>query len=267
VITIDLDRTVDLSMPQTRQALLDAAELMRAAWIKMAREQLGSESGAYIQGLQDASAIEYPLDGDELAIGVTNSAPHAGPIERGFAPFNLADRIKEWKYTTGKPHTRVPFRHGAPASPGSGSRPGRRDEMSPKIHAVAKQLRRGEMLQPPEVGHQRRITGWVKDGRGRGAGNVIGRREVGPRGGRYLVAHGVSGNQRNMMKFGGGGQSQYLTFRTITPESNWIIPGRPGKHFTEQVEQLVGDDVRRILAEAFAKDAQRIVDQAYGGAG
>ena len=54
---------------------------------------------------------------------------------------------------------------------------------------------------------------------------------------------------------GGGHQVQYLTFRTITPDSpGWFIPPVAGQHFPERVVAAVGPKIADMVAEALSAD-------------
>lgn len=284
----------------TREAVRQAGELQLQAWLKLADgEVVNRLTGDYIAGLREADSFQHPYDKDDLAVGVFNLAKHAAPIEFGTRAFNLASAIR-WGQTPkaklGKHgwYLRIPFRHYTPPRAGEGATPGREKASMPRaVYNLARHLDPGERL----TGRRGRIVTET----GRVPGGVRG---IGPGFGRYLAStrspvaatigtpgaksaasfaaalagaresgaappspFHVSGKFEGMFRSGAKGHSQYITVRTITPESQWWIPARPGSFVARRVAEQTDPIVRAMIEDAFRRDVEDAIGQALGGTG
>jgi hypothetical protein len=69
-----------------------------------------------------------------------------------------------------------------------------------------------------------------------------------------------------MVKSGSKGHTQYMTFRVITPRSNWWIPARRGLRVAEAVHAQTAPTVRAMFQSAFRQDVERALARALSGA-
>lgn len=69
-----------------------------------------------------------------------------------------------------------------------------------------------------------------------------------------------------MIKSGAKGHTQYMTFRVITPRSNWWIPARRGLKVAEAVQAQTAPTVRAMFQTAFRQDVERALARALSGA-
>lgn len=98
------------------------------------------------------------------------------------------------------------------------------------------------------------------------AASLIGGLEIAQKsGGNLPDPHRKSGIQEGMFKAGAPGHTQYMTIRTITPQSSWVIPSRPGAHLAEQAARATDLPVRMMLEEAFRADVQAHLLKALTG--
>lgn len=89
------------------------------------------------------------------------------------------------------------------------------------------------------------------------AASLIGGLEIAQKGGGGLPdPNRKSGIHEGMFKSGAPGHTQYMTIRTITPQSSWVIPSQPGAHLAEQTARATDLPVRMMLEEAFRADVQ-----------
>jgi hypothetical protein len=68
-----------------------------------------------------------------------------------------------------------------------------------------------------------------------------------------------------MIKSGAKGHTQYMTFRVITPRSNWWIPAMRAHRVAEHVHQQTAPVVRAMFQEAFRQDVERAMVIALQG--
>jgi hypothetical protein len=123
---------------ELQKRTLLAAELVRAAWADLAKQEQVHRSGAYIDGIRAAGRVEVVSASVETGAGVaevvvdiTNTAKHAHVVEVGHAAYSLPQKIN-WGSTTGsikrskdgKPYLHIPFRHFAYAAPGERAKSG-----------------------------------------------------------------------------------------------------------------------------------------------
>lgn len=280
-------------LPLLRAAIEQAGGIVREAWERLAESVLTRGTGAYVQGLQGPDSTRYPLDGDPLAVGVFNMAPHAGAVEDGFGPFNLADRV-DWsrpsvKHGKNGPYLIIPFRH---FSPGARTASSRKRSMPAGVYDVARQLKQGERIQlkqPATPGvalhrgdrvvasrHGRAVvptsTGaftkprrvWIQ---GQPHTQHVGG-ERSPAAAAAAKGLGLPAGRVSPSIFDGLQRSStgYATFRVLTPKSSWVIPGRPGLGLAARAASVAEPEIRRMLADALARDVAAAVEGALSGA-
>lgn len=192
MIQVPLPRDADVAeidWEKTRESVRWCGELLRDRWIAFADEVIDRETGAYVLGISSPESVRWPYEGDELAVGVFNSARHAAAIEYGFAAFHLPDRIHwgEGKTKLSKNGTwylRVPFQHNTPVQPGQGrSVASTKRAMPDEVFELAKRMKQGERL----TLHPGRLHENIREMRQGKRGPVIGFRGEGPQGGRYVT--------------------------------------------------------------------------------
>ena len=276
-----------ITFPATMRAVRRAGELLHTAWLMKANNDLvGRSSGDYVAGLRTPESLQHPYDADSMAVGVFNVAPHATAIEYGHDGYNLAARINwgdtpksRYSKETGLWYIYVPFRHYTPARAGEGATLRRiRHSMPETLYQVAKRMTADERM----MGDRHHILRSESTIRGPGR-RVIAHRGIGAKSKRYVVPLGglpqsarsagaIQTALRNreapdpfhkqstyegMFKSGMKGHTQYMTIRTLTQESQWWMPARPGKFAARKVASENGVVVRGMIQEAFAKDVER----------
>jgi len=232
-----------LSTQYTAQAVREAAELVRAAWVAAATASALSprEQVRYIAGLTMPRSLESPVGGDAWQARVHNLAPMAPRLEYGFAAYHLPARIR-WaqargarRNKAGRWYLRVPFEHATP----SAQRPG----LPQGVYRVARRLQRGEYLTAgPTQGRAVHAPGLVP---------YVPRfaRNVRPG---YVHAALYEGLRRVP---GRGRGSRYLTFRTLTQDSTgWWIPGRQGVQLARQTARDTAPAVRALIEAGIQQD-------------
>lgn len=317
LIAVRLDEhPADVDLALTRAAVWRAGEIVRQEWVRLAGVAVGRASGEYVDALGAQQAVVYPYDGDALAIGIVNDAPHAGLIEWGFEAFNLASKIK-WGQTPGAKKNKrggwyinIPFRH---YTPGGKTPAARRGAMPSSVYQVAKHLQPGQRLttdaarilagqhQDVRAEYARGMAGgvgrlvavqsvkeqevrWQALGmtstvtrpgtqlapasartralmgksKPKSAASLIGGLEIARKGGGPVPDPNRKSASifEGMFKNGAPGHTQYMTIRTITPQSSWVIPSRPGAHLAEQAARATDLPVRIILEDAFRTDVE-----------
>ena len=228
----------------------------------------------------------WGLDRVEIVVGVTNTAPHASLIEEGHSAFHLPDKI-DWARMTGRikrtkdgrPYIHIPFRHRAYASAEEREEKGLtagtiRAMMPSEVYKKAERLTYTQKL---GVGPIRTPTGqWVAADRykwgGRlerggtrpafimGAGEAAheehrGARQVGRDGnGAPMINPEWGGSKyQGLFKSGSKGHTQYMTIRTITPNSpGWNIPAQKGLYIAARVARSAeaSEQLRALVLEA-----------------
>ena len=228
--------------------------IQKAARIEIVSEQMTFDPKPD-QGGQDVSWYE-------IVVEVTNTCPHAQIVEEGHAAFHLPSKIN-WagpnvKHTKkGTPYLSIPFRHRQyqtekQADIGGATRMALRAMMPEAIHKEARKL---SFTRPMRAGRQYDAQGrytakdryhWGgrlnRSGASTGFHVSPGGTVVGERRGEHSVAPGMvnpawkSSKFHGMFKSGTKGHPQYMTIRTITPDSpGWNIPALAGKFIAAQV--------------------------------
>lgn len=225
----------------------------------------------------------------EVVVLLRNTAPHAAVVEDGHSAFHLPSRINwsrtdgRIKRGPGGPHLHIPFTHTAPTSPGGGAtKHAARRQLPPEVYGEAKKLRRrlrtnqgpirsstGQFMAAdrykwgPGSGKAKRMErGHVSTGlrvsssgvaveerrSARQVGRTPGRRADG--GGKPRVnPEWGSSRYEGLFKSGPPRHTQYMTVRTITPNSaGWHIPARAGLGIVRAVaSELAHDDVMKEI--------------------
>jgi len=281
--------SADLIIEGLRAAVLEAGQQIKQAWTMRALELDIRQSGAYIAGIRDNgqvnvvretshSGAQGEIVGWEMTIEVVNVAEHASIIEEGHAAFRLPEKI-DWTNASGKikrtedgkPYLSIPFRHSAYASPAQQQRQGLTratvKAMMPRhIYEAAKSLDRSVRL---NAGRQFRMSvaqralsarkpdgtvmeGWIKPGEKYVQHQQMDRYRWG---GRLEGPKYESTRYHGMVKMGPPGHTEYMTFRTLTPDSpGWNIPAQPGlhvaRHVAEHTAPMIGESLRSAFAAA-----------------
>jgi hypothetical protein len=274
--------------PAVAAAIVEGGDLIRSAWLEEAADH--NNGGDYVQRLQAPEALGYPYLGDPWAVGVVNDAREADWLEEGRAGFHLPQRWGAgggvWKVgESGGLYAHVPFRHFTPARAGGGSTPGRRRMAMPTaVASLAAALEDGARL---SMGA---LSAALEGGR-----TPLRMRPNTPIGAdlytqaksydyyRQLpwgadvpdyLGHGYSWRaspyegltHRKHETPGGGHQSEYVTFRTITPESEgWFIPPSPAYHLAAHALDRAAPQIERLLDAAAAADLAHAIVNATGG--
>lgn len=226
--------------------------------------------------------------GWEMVIHITNTAKHASIVENGHAAFSMVQAIdwngpKVKRTLEGKPYLSIPFRHRAYANEASRARQGLttatvKAMMPQHIYNRARRLQfrqhantgpvhaRGHYAaadrytwQHPDRKRGRRLNRSgskpVFNMGGPGGGDEAGwtehrsARHIGRQGGRDLNNPAWKHSKyHNLFRTGAPRHSQYMTIRTITPDSpGWNIPAQIGhhvarnlSHFASHSEHLAG---------------------------
>ncbi len=222
----------------------------------------------------------------EVIVAVTNTAPHASLVEEGHSAYHLPDKIN-WgrmngrikRTKDGRPYLHIPFRHGAYADEGKRESQGLttatiKAMMPNEVYQKAKRLTFTQRL---GVGPVRTPTGqWVAADRYKwgtrldrsgtrpvfimGGGEAAheehrGARQVGRDGNGAPMVNPEWGSSKfhGMFKTGSKGHAQYMTIRTITPNSpGWNIPARQGLYIAARVGRMAAasPQLRELVQEA-----------------
>jgi hypothetical protein len=248
-------------LPATMHAVYDAALLVQAEWVRAAQSSayIGTNTGAYVRGIQMPESLVYPANDNPLSAWVVNVARHASAVEYGHPSFHLPSVIR-WGQTRASRRTKkgswviyVPFRHTTPRTEAGITPLAQRQMMPTAVYRVARTLQPGQ-----------RIT-------------------TGPTRGRTVHAPGLTPYQprtavnirpgyrhasryEGMRRQGAKGHTRYITFRAITPQSpGWTIPAQPGTHIAQRVALTTAGDVARMIEAAFLQDVEAAVRQSLGG--
>jgi hypothetical protein len=238
-------------------AVAVAAEVLRQEWVSFARKY--ADTGRYAESIKVLD-IEHGPDGFKAILEA--QSPYSLPLEDGRVSFNMAERIN-WGASSGvrvtkegKQYMIIPFRHAAYVSDEQQGKQGisataLRNMMPESIHNLAQKLERSYF----HGGNRTYVTyqGPASDLKRNRTQNIEGKwqEERDYRWAKPLTGPEVSGTKLNRMyKFGKPRHTSYMTFRTITPGSNWIIPAFPGHHMAEQAADAAADRIADIIADA-----------------
>lgn len=253
----------------------------------------GIQAAAVIIEHEQTATDSDGQDYYEVVVAIKNTAPHANIVEDGHVAFHLPSRIdwsrtdgRIKRTSKGKPYLHIPFRHFAPVKADAGpTHQAIRHQMPQDIYEQAKKLRRRERLNQGPIYDEKGqfvaadrykwtgkrgkhrlergevATGFRVDPNGiaveeRRSERLIGR-TPGPRskgGGRPMVnPEWQTSKWEGLMKTGPIGHTQYMTIRTLTPDSRgWHVPARQGQGIARAVASELGHDpeLRAIVLEA-----------------
>lgn len=268
--TVDLDP--GLPHPALDAAMVQGAELVRATWMRIIRDEGIVDEGGYLAALEDQGSLQWPYMGDASASAVVNLSPQADWIENGRAGFHLPAHWKKWKvgkdgnrYAVVKMRIPTPFA-GAGVSHAAGFAPRRVSAnggvsasrsrlgaaMPPEVYARAQRLESGERLSGfGDEYKQSKSYDLYRELFGELPSELDGVR------GYTWVASQFEGMVRTTSATPGGGRhTEYSTFRTITPESpGWFIPPTPARRVAERALDEAAPAIEQMLAEAAMADA------------
>lgn len=213
-------------------------------------------SGAYLK------SINIRPDGD-MAYILWSDAPHAAAIEFGTDTYDmkkaLATSARVRRTKDGRRYLIIPFRWGTPGRIGFGA-----NVMTRPEHAVARLLSMSTV-----IGQTTRESG-----------NYPGRmipQSVYKWGDRLKIQdHGDTFNHRagrrmqGMVRFDnpGGGQSHYLTFRTMMEGSpKWIRPAKPGLYPARSAIEHIRSSAEKAFEKALQADVNAILGAPSAPAG
>ena len=265
IITVELPAGIET--PALTDLLSNVApNLIIAFWRELAADQV--DTGDYLARLTLQEALRYPYTGDPDAVAVVNTAFHADFLERGRAGFHLPSRWGarggRWRMGEEGPYARVAFRSYSPLRPGGGASTGRaRGVMPAAVYAKARRLEQHQRL-TGFGGTYKQSKSYVFYGNAF-ADFPANLREV--QGYTWAASRFEGLFQAGMRSTPGGGtQSEYLTIRTITPNSEgWYIPPTPAHYYGERALEMALPQVRDLADRAAAQDIEASVVQAAGG--
>lgn len=270
-----------------QEATREVAMRTKARWVELAAQKLGQRSaGAYLQGIQNAEVKQVGGEGGAAGVAgvsyiITNNAPHASFVEDGRAAFHLPSRIN-WsgpKVKQGKngPYMSIPFTHAAfapeKALDKAGVKTATRKRMMPRdISNAARELTpRTRLNAGPQYNAKGQYVAadrYTQGGslRGMPMSRFIATRDglVENRRGEQMIAGRIGGRQvsnpawqssrfEGLFKAGTPGHTQYMTIRTITPNSKgWNIPSQPGYGIARQVAAEMQNEGHRDLNDFIA---------------
>lgn len=227
----------------------DLANAARVKWIQLAQSNLSSSKAEYIRGIQAVDGR-----GNIRTISLVGWLPNA--VEEGAEAVDLRETLLKNAPTSkeGRRYRAIPFQHGAPGGQGSTSTPmgarygpqsahsrafgssgvmdkGHASQLGRRVYRAAKQLQSGQRLKTSERGRRGfvqvpKLAPWHKTD----------------------IYSGMTKTPK------ASGQSQYMTFRTISDahSTGWIHPGIRGRHLAEEVETHVQGLVAATINSAFA---------------
>jgi hypothetical protein len=245
-------------LPHTKQAVRAATtDLIQRTWLQYAQGatvhfsggtfKVNSITGAYVRSIQDG--VRFP---DDLTGEVFTTSPHGSIIEKGIKPFDqkraLLNSPKAKRNKDGGRYITVPFRHGTPNTVGL-------TPMPANVHAIAQNLgfsRRNGLLK--SMWTQQRYSWGGKLGKSaQGQRSQIG-------GARQENGRGYTwktGMYSGMVRMGRPGQTQYMTFRRVSDNSDprsWQHPGVKPRPIREAVVENTREDVLQLIRSGFEMD-------------
>lgn len=240
------------------------ADAIRASWMELA--SVHSETGEMLAFLSTQESLAYPYGGDPDAVAIVNTTAQAFFLEYGRAGFHLpshwGNRGGKWKTgKNGKRYASVPFRHRTPFATGGGFTLGRRrSEMPAEVYSQASGLgNRGRLGGFGDLYKLSRPYDLMR--------HVIPDFPTDLPSSFTWASSKYEGLQRNSLPTPGGGtQTEYLTWRTITPDSpGWYIPPTPARHYAERALQQAAPAIQQMIDEAAALDLAAAVVAATVG--
>lgn len=237
------------------EQMLVVAQFVKAVWIARAQQLNISDSGDYVRGIAEEGIIrrvyeQGTLTSLECQVEIINTSRHAAVVEDGHVAFHLPSEI-DWtkpsvKHGKKGPYLNIPFRHFTPTSKEQGgTHTAIRHQMPEFIYQQARELGPRERLRHAAapgmtLGPDGNLHEFRRSARGI-AGRVNGERAMNPT---WKVS-----KYANLVRRGAEGHTRYMTFRTITPDSDgWHIPAQPGRGVARQVAFAVthGEGGRKV---------------------
>lgn len=244
----------DVSSDFIAAIMADIAQVIAAAWRDEAADHV--DSGAYLAAITAA----YPFGDDPDTAGAFNLAQHAEWLEYGRAGFHLPSHWTKWKVGKhGNLYAHVPFRHFTPIKRGGGASTSRiRGAMPGRVYSLARQLNSGDRL--AGFGNQYKQSKSYEYYR-----QLFPDDDVPNTQGYTWKASPYEGMQQVGARRtpGGGTQSEYRTWRTITPDSpGWYIPPIAPLHLASNALDAAAPAIEALLAQAEANDLYRRLNEA-----
>lgn len=286
----------ELLTAAVQRGMQKSAQLVQQVWVARAQQLDIRQTGEYIRGLTGEGSVEVikPAGPDASGavvgtIAVVATAPHSAIVEDGHAAFHLPSKIN-WsgaRVKVGKngKYMHIPFRHSAFADEATQQANGYtratiKSMLPQDVYTAAANLKRtikrnegpfydGDQFKAADAYNKgERLkrgavqAGFTVGGDGKVRVERMPSRTVGfirsPMGGKLTLVNPEwkSSRYEGLMKSGPKGHSQYLTIRTITPNSKgWNIPAQEGKGIGRivarecgpEVEEIVGDEIVAAL--------------------
>lgn len=249
--------------PRVTAALADAVPaVVLAAVREMASEHV--DTGSFLARLTPENTLQYPYLGNVNHVAIVSPDEYGDYLERGHAGFHLATqwgaRGGQWKVSAkGTLYARVPFRARTPGGVSGGLSTGRTRAMMPgAVYQQAVGLGKGRLTGFGDLYKLSRPYQMF-----RASGQTMPpqlKREVGYTW-RSSAYEGLF--RATTVTPAGGRHTQYMTIRTITPDSPgwWIPPAPPLRLFERGLEQAA-PVVQQILDEAAAADMAEALEVA-----
>lgn len=239
----------------TKDAVRSATvDLVQRTWIEYASGvqvtysggtfRVNSVTGEYMRSIQDGLRFPEDLTGE-----VFTTSPHASIIEDGIDPYDMKPGLlaspKAKRNKDGSKYITVPYRHGTPGTVGMPSMP-------KNVYAMANKLgfsRRNSAIKALFTGRKYEWNGRLKE-QPQGQRSHFGSHP----GSGYTWK---SGQYSGMVRAGGKGHSQYLTFRRVSENSDpksWQHPGVSPRPIREAVVENTRADVLALIRRGFEMD-------------
>lgn len=256
-----VERAGQGKLPYTREAVRAATvDVIQRTWIEYASGVLVTYSGGtfhinvntgqYIKSIQDGAYFPEDLTGE-----ITTTSPHGALIEKGQPPRDMKEAMlsspKAKIGKDGKRYITVPFRHGTPGAVGMGT------PMPAHIYAQAKMLtysRRNGVLSAFSSGQTYSWGGRLGASSEGQRSHIAPSDRVNDQGQGYTHRTGI---YSGMVRMGKPGQSQYLTFRRMSDNSDprsWYFPGVQPKKIRDAVVENTREDVLALIRRGFEMD-------------
>jgi hypothetical protein len=241
-------------LPYTKEAVRDAVNIIQRTWIQYASGapvtysggtfRVNVVTGEYVRSIEDGVRFLEDLTGE-----VSTTSPHGSLLESGQPPRDMKEALlssgKAKINKDGKRYLTVGFRHGTPGTVGLAPMP-------KHIYDQAKNLsysRRNGQLSAFATG--KKYT-W---GTRLGASADGQRSHIQPHpGATYTHRTGI---YSGMVKMGGKNQSQYMTFRRVSDNSDprsWQFPGTKPKPIREAVMENTKEEILALVRHGFEMD-------------
>ncbi len=243
------------NLPYTREAVHSATvDLVQRTWIEYASGVTVNYSGGtfkvnvvtgdYIRSIQDGVRFLEDLTGE-----VFTTSPHGKLIEEGQPPRDMKPKLLASKKAKvgadGKRYITVPFRHGTPGTVGLPAMP-------KNVYNQAQQLgfsRRNGFLKALFTGRKYEWNGRLQD---KSTGQQS---HIPPHPGAGYTWK--SGKFDGMVRMGQKGQTQYMTFRRLSENSDprsWQYPGVSPRPIREAVIENTREEVLHLVRRGFEMD-------------